>query len=219
MTLRYRAVSADGIPGREILLDDRVCDCCPTSGVAGPEGTLFIVYRDRSREEVRDISLVRVRGGSPLPPGPVHEDGWRIEGCPVNGPAVVWWRDGPAVLWYTHGHDDVPRVLFAFSGDGGETFSEPERVDDGNPLGRVALVVDARGDVLASWLEATEGGEAEIRLRRVGDTGPRAASSVLVRTTAGRVGGLPRLAAGDGRLLLAWTESAESTRVRTGWVR
>ena len=46
------------------------------------------VYRDRSPEEIRDISVVRLVDGVWTEPAPVHADNWMIEGCPVNGPAT-----------------------------------------------------------------------------------------------------------------------------------
>ena len=39
----------------------------------------MIAYRDRSADEVRDISIVRRVGGRWTKPAPVHDDGWKIQ--------------------------------------------------------------------------------------------------------------------------------------------
>ena len=48
-----------------------------------------VVYRDRSEKEVRDMSVVRFAGGRWSAPRTLAADGWEINGCPVNGPAVA----------------------------------------------------------------------------------------------------------------------------------
>jgi hypothetical protein len=53
-------IGLDGTLGKEVLLDGRVCECCATSAASTPDG-IAVVYRDRSKEEVRDISIVRLR--------------------------------------------------------------------------------------------------------------------------------------------------------------
>ena len=44
-----------------------------------------VVYRDRSEQEIRDISIVRLHDGKWSQPSSVFEDNWKINGCPVNG--------------------------------------------------------------------------------------------------------------------------------------
>lgn len=43
----------------------------------------------RSCQEVRDMSVVRFAGGRWTEPRTVARDGWQINGCPVNGPAIA----------------------------------------------------------------------------------------------------------------------------------
>ena len=77
--------------------------------------------------------------------------GWlAATACPVNG-AVAAAGERVAVAWFT-GADKTPRVKLAFSNDAGETFGQPVAVDDGNPTGRVdvlLLVADGRAGLLA----------------------------------------------------------------------
>ena len=202
MTLRYAAIGPDGAPEREALLDPRVCDCCQTDAAVTPDGPL-VVYRDRSEGEVRDIAIVRRRDGHWTAPLPVARDGWQIEGCPVNGPAVA--ADGPrvAIAWFTAA-DDRPRVRLAFSADSGESFGPPVAVDDGNPVGRVDAILLEDGSAVVSWVEATPAGPS-LRLRRIGADGSRDAAVAVVSAGAPLASGFPRMVRAGERLVIAWT--------------
>ena len=136
----------------------------------------------------------------------VHDDGWEIAGCPVNGPAITASGEEVAVAWFT-GAGDVPRTNLAFSKDGGASFGAPIVIDDGSPLGRVDLLKAGDGSVVVVWLEGTGGEGAEVRLRRVTPDGDVTESVAVSTTSAERPSGFPRLAqTGDGALLLAWTD-------------
>jgi hypothetical protein len=211
MTLRFAALSAGGGLDAEEVLDGRVCDCCQT-GVALTEAGPLIVYRGRSAGEVRDILRVRHVAGRWSAPAPVHDDGWEIAACPVNGPAVAAAGSTVAVAWFTAARD-TSRVRVAFSRDAGETFQPPVTVDDGAPIGRVAVVLLPDGAVAVSWLEATPGG-AELRVRRVAGDGGRGPARVVSPATAARAGGFPRMALSGDRLVLAWTEPGEPRQLR-----
>jgi hypothetical protein len=71
--------------GEEEVIDARVCDCCGTAAIATEGGTL-VAYRDRSGDELRDIATARRASEGWSEPSAVHGDGWKIAGCPVNGP-------------------------------------------------------------------------------------------------------------------------------------
>ena len=129
MTLRSARLAADGTVSERTLLDPRVCTCCATEAVRSGDAVL-VAYRDRTADEVRDISILRHEDGAWSGPVSVHRDGWRIAGCPVNGPALA--ADGQSVVatWFTAA-DDAPRALLARSSDGGRHFDDPVRIDDG----------------------------------------------------------------------------------------
>ncbi len=74
-TLRATLFDRKGKLGKERLLDDRVCECCPTA-LAAPQGALVAVYRDCTDRDVRDIGIVRGSPDSWERPGLVHDDGW-----------------------------------------------------------------------------------------------------------------------------------------------
>ena len=208
-----RTALIDDEIGPSLVLDDRVCECCGTDAVITDQGAL-VVTRDRSDDEIRDISLIRQMRDQWSPSARVAADDWRIEGCPVNGPAVAASGAEVAVAWYTAGGDG-PKVQFAISDDAGATFGQPERVDDGRPLGRVDVVDDAAGGFVLSWLE---GGDqtAEIHLRRLVDRADPGPSTTVARTSPSRASGFPRLVRVGHDLYLAFVDvvTGEPSQVR-----
>lgn len=225
MTVRYTTLSADGELGAPALLDASVCDCCQT-GIARTSAGPIVAYRDRTEDEVRDIYVVRQVDGEWTDPQVVHEDGWVIPGCPVNGPSIDASEQEVAVAWFTGAPLDADaareeirqagsegRVQAAFSSDGGATFSDPIRVDDGAAMGRVELVLLDDGTAMVVWLERVDGA-AEIRARRVNREGVGTATSIT-STAAERASGFPHIARWEDRLFFAWTEGGDQRRVRT----
>jgi len=203
--------------GPDRLVEARVCDCCPLSLVSVPGGAL-LAYRGRSTDEVRDIRLARWQDGAWQPPTDLHADGWRIKGCPVNGPRLAAAGDLVAAAWYTAAQDQ-PRVQLKRSRDGGRTWSDSVRVDLGRPQGRVDCLLRPDGTALVTWLElaGTEGSrEGGIYLRTLDPGGQLGPPRLLAATTTARASGIPRaLLLRDGRLLLAHTVDAEPTRITT----
>ena len=79
MALRARRFDATGPRSKDVLLDERVCECCATdAGFAG--GNLIAVYRDRTAADVRDISFVRHADGKWTDAAPCADDGWKNPG-------------------------------------------------------------------------------------------------------------------------------------------
>jgi hypothetical protein len=212
MQLATSRIGTDGGFTANTMLDTRICDCCQTSAAITSQGPV-VVYRDRSDAEVRDIAIVRQVDGQWAEPAVVHADGWQIDACPVNGPAVAADGNRVAVAWFT-GASDTARVLVAFSDDAGATFGAPIRIDEGQPLGRVDVELDGRERALVTWLERTEGEGAEVRLRAVDASGARAPFMAIARSSAGRPAGFPRMVRTGDHLVLAWTEPGTPSRIR-----
>jgi hypothetical protein len=214
MALRYAAIR-DGAVEDEAIIDRRVCDCCATGAAPLPGGGVLVVYRDRSAEEIRDIAAAALRGGRWEAPFAVRRDGWHIEGCPVNGPALAGDGDRVAVAWYT-GAGGEPRVWAALGGGDG-ALGEAVRVDDGAAIGRAAVTLLPDGAALVVWLERTTGDAAEIRARRV-TAGGAGASMALAATSGERLSGFPRVVRSGDVVYLAWTDAA-GPRVRVAAAR
>jgi peroxiredoxin len=213
MTLRTAVLGAS--LGNGELLDERVCDCCGTSAAMTSEGPV-VVYRDRDEDEVRDIFILRRVQGKWSQPRPVHADGWRVPGCPVNGPSVVARGRRVVVAWYTYA-EDRPRVRLAFSDDAGATFGAPLDVDGpvgGRvPIGRVDVMLEEDGSALVGWM-ASEREEASILVRRVTVDGRMGNALPVARTRSSRQSGFPRMERWGDALVVAWTEVGTPGRLR-----
>lgn len=212
MQLRYAALGADGKLSDEAVLDDRICECCQTSAAVTSEGPIA-AYRDRSEQEVRDIHFVRQQPGGWSGPRAVHADNWQINACPVNGPSVVADGRRVALAWYT-GEGDSPRVHVAFSTDAGATFGAPTRVDDGNVLGRVDVVLLADGSALVCWMSGGAEGGAN-KVRRVAPDGSLGPVAVIAQSDVSRSSGFPRMARAGDSVYFAWTQFGKPSQVRT----
>lgn len=195
MNLRYAEVDASLKVSNERVLDSRVCECCTTAMTLTSSGPL-VAYRDRSQDEIRDIGIVTGTTTRRF-----HADGWKIPGCPVNGPQLASRGNLAAIAWFT-APDNKPRVNVAFSRDGGTTFGAPVRIDGGNPIGRVDVLLAADNSALVSWIE----GEA-ILLRRILPNGRMDATQKLAATTSARAAGFPRAVLIGKTAYFAWTDA------------
>ena len=204
MTLRYVKIKRDGTLADEAVLDARVCECCQTSAAMTAEGPV-VVYRDRSEQEkeIRDISVVRLKGGKWSEPRPVFADNWQLNGCPVNGPAIAAAGRRVAVVWFT-GANNASRVKLSFSNNAGESFGEPVIVDDGNPAGRVDVLLLDDGSAIVCWLEKLPDGGA-VRVRRIRPEGKRDEAITIAPSGTARSNGFPQMARIGNELVFAWT--------------
>ena len=218
MSLRWNRLSPRGELAGDDEVDTRICDCCQTAAAVTSQGPV-VVYRDRSPAEIRDIGIVRLVDGRWTAPSIVGGDGWQLNACPVNGPAVAADGRRVAVAWFT-GANDQRRVKVAFSADAGATFAEPVVVDDGNPGGRVQVLLLENGDALVSWLEDTGEG-SEVRVRRVAMAGQRGEAMAVARTTGGRPSGFPDMARSGDRVVFTWREpdNPAGAKIRTAVAR
>lgn len=229
MQLRARDLMPDGSMGAESVVDGRTCDCCPNAAVRLADGRVVAAFRDRSTEEVRDVAIaVRTIDGTWGESKPLAPTGWRIDSCPVNGPALA--SDGRRVVaaWFTMVGTES-RVFVAFSEDGGGSFGPEVRVDEGRAVGRVDVELLEDGSAVVAWVEATGASEspvseadtrpAGIMARRVVADGTVSQARLLVETGESRAAGYPRLVSSGGDLLLAWTEVSPRRAVRTAVVR
>ena len=217
MMLLMTTVGLAGGSGAERIVDERVCDCCQTSLAIASSGPL-VVYRDRLEGEIRDISIARWSDSGWSRGTVVHADDWKIDACPVNGPAIAAAGDRVAVTWFTNARDSA-RVYLAMSTDAGVTFAPPTRIDDGNPVGRVDVELDEHGGAIVSWMEFTSDQQADVRVRRVDAQGTPGTAVIVARTSGARASGFPRMVARGDDLLFAWTEAGTPSRIRVARAR
>ena len=217
MTLRYATIDAAGTIRSDVQLDDRTCDCC-TTAMTMVAGRPVIAYRDRSPEEVRDIAVVRQTASGWSKPRVVHADGWKIAGCPVNGPQLDARGSRVVAAWFSAAGDHG-RAYVAFSEDGGATFGAPVIVDDGTPVGRMDVVMLDQESAVVTWSEQTAAG-AELRARRVPRNGKPQPSVKVADSSAARAAGFARAVVVGNDIYIAWTEQNGATkRVHVSRVR
>lgn len=209
MTLRTALLDRRGRLRDEAVLDARTCSCCQTDALRAA-GRTRIVYRDRSDDEVRDIAVVaRGPGGAWSTPRLLHADGWRIEGCPVNGPAAAAaaWGTRWIALWPTLAGESLQLRYVLGDGDRlGEAQSVPT---SSPPSGRVDAAAWGTG-FLVTWVSrARDRPGVEFATIEAGGSAtarPRIANPLA----RGRAAGFPRLASDGSTALVVWTESDAS---------
>ena len=212
MTVRTRALSADGSLARETELDARTCECCQSALARTPDG-LVAAWRDRSATEVRDIAVARQENGRWSEPRIVSADSWEHRACPVNGPALVADGRNVDLAWFT-GAGGQNRVWLVRSTDGAKTFGSRIRIDEGQTLGRIDAEPQGDGSVLVAWLEGKSDAVAEWRVRRVTADGRGGAPRSVATVTRARLAGFPRLARTGGRTYLAYTAPGADGGIR-----
>ena len=220
MALYHRTVGADGTLGEERVLDARVCDCCQTSLVVTTGGSLLAAYRDRDAAETRDISIVEFDRSMLSPPRSIHDDGWEIDGCPVNGPRIDVHEGVVTAAWFTGAGGGGGSVRVAFRDPGTDEFDDPIDVDEGLPVGRVDVVTTSPDAAVVTWLEHSgEGGGATWRARRVARDGTLWPSLTVDTVPAERVSGFLRMVPRGVDLILAWTALDGEPSLRTARLR
>ena len=202
MTLRAAFIDAEGEISNDILLDDKTCECCNTAATMTANGPV-VAYRDRSDTEIRDISIVRFVNGNWTAPKNVYQDHWEIPGCPVNGPAIDSFNDAVALAWFT-AENDNPRIQVSFSENQGETFGLQYRVDNGNAIGRVDIVMIDQNNAVVSWMEP-DGIDTLIQILKVSSNGEKNIPITITKTRSERSSGFPQLELVGDRLYVAWT--------------
>jgi hypothetical protein len=197
----------------DTAIDARVCECCPTSIALTGDGPIA-AYRNRSAGEIRDIYVTRLAGGRWSMPVPVHKDNFKIDGCPINGPAIAARDRDVVVAWFT-APNEMNRSYLAFSHDAGRTFGAPVRADDVESLGRVVVGLRKDGSAIVGWVESAKQ-TPQFQIRRVQPNGTRSGAVTVANQSGTRY---PRMALVRDEAVLAWTESEqESSRVKTARV-
>lgn len=214
--LRYTRIHKDGSAEAEQVIDDNTCTCCSPSVAVTAVGPVA-AWRGRTDSEIRDNRVSILRDGKWSVPAPLGNEGWEIAGCPVNGPAMAARGNQVVAAWFT-AQGERPRVRAAFSSDGGQTFGKPIEIDDIAPLGRIGLVWRDDHSAIVSWMMQANSAnkKTDIALRVIHTDGSADNIKPVVKVSAGRDAGVPQLAMlPDGKVMLAWTESAPDYGIKT----
>ena len=210
MSLRSAEIDRAGKLHQAQEIDARVCSCCSTDLGSDGSGAIAL-FRDRSIEEIRDIAQARYQNGRWQARKSVHDDGWKIAGCPTNGPALAVIGKRAAAIWPTL-IDNQLQVRAKYL----DSVAPPVVLEKGaSVLGRPDAAAFGAG-VLVSWLGQNVRGNSTLKLRLL-DTHLEKLSEVnVVELNGGRNIGVPKLAVFQDQAILVWTEaeSAGSSHIR-----
>jgi hypothetical protein len=200
-------------PERELVKG--VCYCCKTALVAGNNGTLYAAWRHVYPGNIRDIAFSTSRDGgrSFSAPQRVSEDGWEINACPDDGPAMAVDDRGTVhIVWPTVMVADgaLEGAIFYATTRDGRTFTRRARVPTAGSIkpSHPQIVVGPSGDVLVAWDEVLDGrrGAYARTLRSAGAAVPEFGP---IRSLSGELtGAYPALARTAGGFVAAWTSGA-----------
>jgi hypothetical protein len=200
MSLRSAVLTRAGEAREQRELDDATCSCCPTDMVRWAGRTL-LAYRDRSAAEIRDIAIVtRSRSGAWSAPRILSDDGWRIEACPVSGPALAVNRERWLAAWAT-APAGVTEIRYTLRD--GDAAGATRLLDAGPVQGRVDVQPWATQGFLVAWI-GPGAGEPGLQLAAIGARGEVRWRQLVHPTSAGRIAGFPGMASLGDRALLAW---------------
>lgn len=202
MSIRAAVVDINGAKINEWELDNRTCDCCQTTAALTENGPV-VIYRDRSDEEIRDMSIVRFVNGQWTEPKTIYADNWKIAGCPVNGPRADAIGNNLASAWFSSPEGNAS-VNVIFSTDGGATFGEPVKIDEGKAIGRVDVVMLDTDNAMVSWMEGSE-----IKAVKVNRDGTKESSISIASSSDARSSGFPQMTKSGNKLIFAWTDDKE----------
>jgi hypothetical protein len=206
----FTAYSADGgrtfSPNRRVATD--ACPCCKTALAVGPEGRLYVGWRQVLPGDFRHIAVSSSTDGGNTYSQPVivSDDRWQIAGCPVSGPALAVAPGGALrVLWYSEGSAGQTGLYRSESRDGGRSFTPREALSVGHATGTPVLLGGEGGALTAVW---GAGGDDASRLMtaKVEGGGHVADNDVEAH------GELPSAAAVGGRLFIAYISKSDGRR-------
>lgn len=95
-------LSKNGVFQPERLIDPVVCDCCNINLLVDANGALHVYYRDNN-DDIRDIAKITStdNGTTFSKPQILHNDGWKINGCPHSGAISSSYGKGALIAWFS----------------------------------------------------------------------------------------------------------------------
>jgi hypothetical protein len=202
-----------GRPGSVRIITTGVCYCCKTAMATGGKGELFAAWRQVYPGSVRDIaaSVSKDGGRTFAPPIKVSDDGWVLNGCPDDGPALAIGKASAVhVVWPTvvtaAGGAGTLQLFYATSVDG-RTFTPRQRIPtDGVPHHpQIAVAVDGR--VVIAW---DESGKGEKRVAFAHGLPDATGRVQLARFPVAAAGAYPAVVSTADGVIAAWTSGTGS---------
>lgn len=211
MQLKAAFVDINGRITDRTTLDDMTCECCQTDIAITAKGPV-VVYRNRSQEGERDIHYTRYINGQWSASKPIHEDHWKIGGCPVNGPAIASKGSQVVVVWYTEANGK-PEIKWARSSNDGETFDSPHTLKTKLTQGRLDITWIHEKSFVISYLdkETKEAENSYLNLNIIDTSGTLLHQETIAEVSSKRKSGFPIIQSKDQYLYLAYTDLKKDT--------
>ena len=194
----------------KVVLDSKVCDCCPYSVTNINQDSVALAYRDRSDEELRNIRVIKF--DSSLKPSEIvlKQNDWHTESCPMNGPSLIRSHEGLSLAWYSI-LQSKGRVFYAHSSDLNtfQTFNPMDGLQGSS--GRVSLTNISEEKVLLSWVGPDENGKGRIWARPITIRGEGGPTFELAGMNLSLKSGYPTLSSNDDKTYITWTSLGRDT--------
>ena len=203
--MQLRSAVIDSVVHPSELIDERVCECCSTDAVLHG-GVPLVVYRDRGASEIRDIAITMIGKKEKL----VNPDGWNINGCPVNGPAIATNNKDVIVGWFTEPEMKSAVKVSFVDADG---IQQPIQLST-NTIGRVDVEMLEDSTGIACWLETCEDG-VYVAIAKVSKDGAVSQVQHIEKVASSRQAGFPHIAVVGDQLLIAWTAVDTANGIQT----
>lgn len=190
---------------------ENTCECCRIALAFDPSNRPVAMFRNIFGDGVRDHAVIAFADvATPGEPRRVSEDDWRIAACPHHGPSLAISRDGTYhATWFTNGK--VRKGLFyAYSRDGGQTFSAPLAIGDPKRAPSRPYVLAAAKRLAMVWKEF-DGERTTVRLMTSADDGRSWAQPRTIAETAD-ASDHPLLVTDGRRSYLSWMTKADGYR-------
>ena len=217
--------ATSGARGRELEVTNGVCYCCKTALAIGPDGAVYAAWRHVYPGNLRDIafSMSRNGGSSFSSPVRVSRDGWAINGCPEDGPAMAVDREGTIhLVWPTVVGGATPRgALFYASTRDGRTFTPRTRIPtlESPKPSHPQIAIDPAGRIAVAWDEVIAGRRVAVLRELRTAPGRQPGFGSIVTLSPDEPAMHPVLAATDNGLVAVWTTAGEESGVRAKSIR
>jgi hypothetical protein len=120
---------------------------------------------------------------------------------------VASFENEVAVAWFSAARDTA-KVQLSFSSNMAGSFAPPVRIDAGDPIGRVGLVMADARTAWVSWLERSSQYNSQLHLRKVTSDGRVSPAYTIDAPNLTHATGFPRMVQRGGELIVAWSTAA-----------
>lgn len=197
-----------------------VCYCCKTALAVTASGKIYGAWRHVYPGNLRDIAFTASNdtGRTFSAPVRVSEDGWSINGCPDDGPAMAVDQSGVVhLVWPTviPGANPEGAIFYASTRDG-RTFTPRTRVPTlGSPKpSHPQIVADPKGGLVVAWDEVLNGQRIAAARRVTPRPDGTLAFGKEVKLAQDAASTYPAMASTSSGLVAVWATGGNPSRVQ-----